>query len=393
MDEFAQMLNQCNPTQRPVQDINDLEARFERLAAERLVRERLDAERLNPEKITDRHNSKLIWDKIHKRDQLEHDLPPGGYLHYNNPILERDNMAADIIQNRHRVNLTRKKKLNQSHKRLQVAKMPLDNDTVQLLSKYITKGGMNSSETKKNRTMKGGMNSSVMKSNKMRTKRLMRMDPEYRMNTMATRLQSRYRGNMSRSRLQQEYYEPIKSRAPELLKHTAESNIDIQDTIGEHMKTIRYQQSMLRLQQSNLDLIDYFNTNIKSSRTNPAWHTIPYNIKLQYYTQVLLYKGFGQQIIMTLFSQDEFSINMIKHIFKLPKDISEIIATILDEMDDDIDPSYGEVNLPKLLMYFAHDDTNLQNFINRFNMMLNLTDYNEIQILEFINTFLTIIQP
>ena len=349
---------------------------------------------IEPEKITDRHNSAAIWSEIHARDQLEHDLPPGSYLMYNNPILERDSMAATIIQRRKRINLTRNKRLDRAKKRLSAAQMPIDYDTAELLSKYITKGGMNI----KNRTMKGGMNSSEMKSNKMRTKRLMRMDPEYRKNTMATRLQSRYRGNLTRKGLQdqqaQEYYdEPVKSGAPELLKYASKSNFDIQDTIGQHMITIRYQQSVLRLQQSNQELIDNFNTNIKSSRTNPEWHTMSYNIKLQYYTYIFLKKGLNQQSIKTSLKPDEFSINMIKHIFKLPRDICEIMVNILDEMDDDIDPLYGSVTLPKSLMYFAHEDTNLQNFIDKFNTMLNLTDYNEIEILEFINIFLRIIQP
>jgi len=63
------------------------------------------------------------------------------------------------------------------------------------------------------------------------------------------------------------------------------------------------------------------------------------------------------------------------------------------EIEDDIDPHYSVVTLPKLLKYLVKDD-NLNKFIMIFRLLLRLrTEYSEIDKETFINNFLEMIQP
>ena len=79
--------------------------------------------------------------------------------------------------------------------------------------------------------------------------------------------------------------------------------------------------------------------------------------------------------------------------FKLPDDVANLLIDAILVLEDEIDPSYSEVRLPRLLKYLIISD-NLNNFIMSFRLLMRLrTEYSEIEKETFINNFLKKIQP
>ena len=166
-------------------------------------------------------------------------------------------------------------------------------------------------------------------------------------------------------------------------------DLSVLDRISSYVGPARNAIKLKELKTSNMDLIQNFQSNVKS----PSKLTL--NDINQYYGNILFKntRQTAQSIIIVLNNNDEFSITTIHSIFKIPRDVANLLIDAILVLEDEIDPSYSEVRLPKLLYYLTKRD-NLNNFIMSFRLLMRLrTEYSEIEKETFINNFLHIIQP
>ena len=307
------------------------------------------------------------------------------------PVDELRNMASSRIQRHNRHKLTQKRRLNKAKHRLSIVKIPeLDIDVKRLLGeRYIKKGGASASdETKRN---------------------------------AVTKLQSRYRGNRGRklskkkrhsdasSELsnEQEQFDEFLSGIeepynpyPDMTRSmTALRNIDtplhnigdmaLLDRVSSYVGPARNEIKLKELRASNMELIQNFKSNVKNLNDRG----LSENVKDSYYARILYNNTHDNiNLIYRIISQSPFIQTTIQSMFNLPDDVSNLLIDAILELEDEIDPSYSEVTLPRLLKYLIISD-NLNNFIMSFVLLMRLrTEYSEIEKKTFINNFLKKIQ-
>jgi hypothetical protein len=139
-----------------------------------------------------------------------------------------------------------------------------------------------------------------------------------------------------------------------------------------------------------MDLIQNFQSNVKNLNNRG----LSENVKDNYYAEILFKNTHNNiHLINRVISQDHFTQTTIQSIFNLPDDVANLLIDIILELEDEIDPSYSQVKLPRLLKYLIISD-NLNNFITSFRLLMRLrTEYSEIEKETFINNFLKKIQP
>ena len=305
------------------------------------------------------------------------------------PVDELRNMASSRIQRHNRHKLTQKRRLNKAKHRLSIVKIPeLDIDTARLLGeRYIKKGGYSlSNETKR--------------------KAVTKLQSRYRGRKLSKKKRNQAGGSSELSNEQEQFDEFLSgirepyNPYPDMAKSmTALRNIDtplhniddlsVLDRISSYVGPARNAIKLKELKTSNMELIQNFQSNVKS----PSKLTL--NDINQYYGNILFKntRQTAQSIIIVLNNNDEFSITTIHSIFKIPRDVANLLIDAILVLEDEIDPSYSEVRLPKLLYYLTKRD-NLNNFIMSFRLLMRLrTEYSEIEKETFINNFLHIIQP
>jgi len=305
------------------------------------------------------------------------------------PVDELRNMASSRIQRHNRHKLTKKRRLNKAKHRLSIVKIPeLDIDTARLLGeRYIKKGGYSlSNETKR--------------------KAVTKLQSRYRGRKLSKKKRNQAGGSSELSNEQEQFDEFLSgirepyNPYPDMAKSmTALRNIDtplhniddlsVLDRISSYVGPARNAIKLKELKTSNMELIQNFQSNVKS----PSKLTL--NDINQYYGNILFKntRQTAQSIIIVLNNNDEFSITTIHSIFKIPRDVANLLIDAILVLEDEIDPSYSEVRLPKLLYYLTKRD-NLNNFIMSFRLLMRLrTEYSEIEKETFINNFLHIIQP
>ena len=305
------------------------------------------------------------------------------------PVDELRNMASSRIQRHNRHKLTKKRRLNKAKHRLSIVKIPeLDIDVKRLLGeRYIKKGG-----------------SSV--SNETKRKAVTKLQSRYRGRKLSKKKRNQAGGSSELSNEQEQFDEFLSgirepyNPYPDMAKSmTALRNIDtplhniddlsVLDRISSYVGPARNAIKLKELKTSNMELIQNFQSNVKS----PSKLTL--NDINQYYGNILFKntRQTAQSIIIVLNNNDEFSITTIHSIFKIPRDVANLLIDAILVLEDEIDPSYSEVRLPKLLYYLTKRD-NLNNFIMSFRLLMRLrTEYSEIEKETFINNFLKKIQP
>ena len=333
------------------------------------------------------------------------------------PVDELRNMASSRIQRHNRHKLTKKRRLNKAKHRLSIAKIPeLDIDVKRLLGeRYIKKGGASvSDETKRNAATKLQSRYRGNRGRKLSKKKRyseyikdLPLDIQRLIQTQINTIEERNQeGGASELSNEQEQFDEFLSGIkepynpyPDMAKSmTALRNIDtplhniddlsVLDRISSYVGPARNAIKLKELKTSNMDLIQNFQSNVKS----PSKLTL--NDINQYYGNIL-FKNTRQtaQSIIIVLNNDEFSITTIHSIFKIPRDVANLLIDAILVLEDEIDPSYSEVRLPKLLYYLTKRD-NLNNFIMSFRLLMRLrTEYSEIEKETFINNFLHIIQP
>jgi len=336
------------------------------------------------------------------------------------PVDELRNMASSRIQRHNRHKLTKKRRLNKAKHRLSIVKIPeLDIDTARLLGeRYIKKGGSSSelsNETKRKAVTKLQSRYRGNRGRKLSKKKRyseyikdLPLDIQRLIQTQINTIEERNQaGGSSELSNEQEQFDEFLSGIrepynpyPDMAKSmTALRNIDtplhniddlsVLDMISSYVGPARNAIKLKELKTSNMELIQNFQSNVKS----PSKLTL--NDINQYYGNILFKntRQTAQSIIIVLNNNDEFSITTIHSIFKIPRDVANLLIDAILVLEDEIDPSYSEVRLPKLLYYLTKRD-NLNNFIMSFRLLMRLrTEYSEIEKETFINNFLHIIQP
>ena len=335
------------------------------------------------------------------------------------PVDELRNMASSRIQRHNRHKLTKKRRLNKAKHRLSIVKIPeLDIDTARLLGeRYIKKGGSSvSNETKRKAVTKLQSRYRGNRGRKLSKKKRyseyikdLPLDIQRLIQTQINTIEDRNQEGGASSELsnEQEQFDEFLSGIrepynpyPDMAKSmTALRNIDtplhniddlsVLDRISSYVGPARNAIKLKELKTSNMELIQNFQSNVKS----PSKLTL--NDINQYYGNILFKntRQTAQSIIIVLNNNDEFSITTIHSIFKIPRDVANLLIDAILVLEDEIDPFYSEVRLPKLLYYLTKRD-NLNNFITSFRLLMRLrTEYSEIEKETFINNFLHIIQP
>ena len=272
------------------------------------------------------------------------------------PVDELRNMASSRIQRHNRHKLTKKRRLNKAKHRLSIVKIPeLDIDVKRLLGeRYIKKGGSSVSNE-----------------------------------------QEQFDEFLSGIR---EPYNPYPDMAKSM---TALRNIDtplhniddlsVLDRISSYVGPARNAIKLKELKTSNMDLIQNFKSNVKDLNANQSLKEF---WKVNYYAEILFKNtSVESKFINTVLQQDPFTQTTIQSMFNLPDDVANLLIDAILVLEYEIDPSYSEVTLPRLLKYLIIDD-NLNNFIMSFRLLMRLrTEYSEIEKETFINNFLHMIQP
>jgi hypothetical protein len=308
------------------------------------------------------------------------------------PVDELRNMASSRIQRHNRHKLTQKRRLNKAKHRLSIVKIPeLDIDTARLLGeRYIKKGG-----------------SSV--SNETKRKAVTKLQSRYRGRKLSKKKRNQAGGSSELSNEQEQFDEFLSgikepyNPYPDMTKSmTALRNIDtplhniddlsVLDRISSYVGPARNAIKLKELKTSNMDLIQNFKSNVKNLNDRG----LSEYVEDTYYAEIL-YKNthgwYSSTYINRILSQDDFTRTTIQSMFNLPDNVARLVIDAILELEDEINPSYSEVTLPRLLKYLIIDN-NLDIFITSFKLLMRLnTEYSEIEKETFINNFLKKIQP
>ena len=336
------------------------------------------------------------------------------------PVDELRNMASSRIQRHNRHKLTQKRRLNKAKHRLSIVKIPeLDIDVKRLLGeRYIKKGGSSvSDETKRNAATKLQSRYRGNRGRKLSKKKRyseyikdLPLDIQRLIQTQINTIEERNQEGGASSELsnEQEQFDeflsgikepynpyPDMARSMAALRNidTPLHNIDdlsVLDRVSSYVGPARNAIKLKELKTSNMDLIQNFQSNVKNLNNRG----LSENVKDSYYAR-LLYNNTHDNIhlINRILSQDPFTQTTIQSMFNLPDDVANLLINAILELEDEIDPSYSEATLPRLLKYLIISD-NLNNFIMSFRLLMRLrTEYSEIEKETFINNFLHIIQP
>jgi hypothetical protein len=308
------------------------------------------------------------------------------------PVDELRNMASSRIQRHNRHKLTQKRRLNKAKHRLSIVKIPeLDIDTARLLGeRYIKKGGSSvSDETKR--------------------KAVTKLQSRYRGRKLSKKKRNQAGGSSELSNEQEQFDEFLSgikepyNPYPDMTKSmTALRNIDtplhniddlsVLDRISSYVGPARNAIKLKELKTSNMDLIQNFKSNVKNLNDRG----LSEYVEDTYYAEIL-YKNthgwYSSTYINRILSQDDFTRTTIQSMFNLPDNVARLVIDAILELEDEINPSYSEVTLPRLLKYLIIDN-NLDIFITSFKLLMRLnTEYSEIEKETFINNFLKKIQP
>lgn len=333
------------------------------------------------------------------------------------PVGELRNMASSRIQRHNRHKLTRGRRLNKAKNRLSIAKIPeLDYDTARLLAeKYIKKGGANTSEKNKAVTKiqsrYRGYRGRKLSKRKNIEKEIENLpdDIQRLIQEQIYNIEGRNQeggANSSELSNEQEQFDEFLSGIrepynpyPDMAKSmTALRNIDtplhniddlsVLDRISSYVGPARNAIKLKELKTSNMDLIQNFKSDVKNLNDRGQSE----NVKDTYYAEIL-YRNTNQKFMNAVIRQDDFTITTIQSMFNLPDNIARLLIYAILEFEDEIDPAYSEVTLPRLLKYLIIDN-NLDIFITSFKLLMRLnTEYSEIEKETFINNFLKKIQP
>jgi hypothetical protein len=288
--------------------------------------------------------------------------------------------------------LTQKRRLNKAKHRLSIVKIPeLDIDTARLLGeRYIKKGGSSvSDETKR--------------------KAVTKLQSRYRGRKLSKKKRNQAGGSSELSNEQEQFDEFLSgikepyNPYPDMTKSmTALRNIDtplhniddlsVLDRISSYVGPARNAIKLKELKTSNMDLIQNFKSNVKNLNDRG----LSEYVEDTYYAEIL-YKNthgwYSSTYINRILSQDDFTRTTIQSMFNLPDNVARLVIDAILELEDEINPSYSEVTLPRLLKYLIIDN-NLDIFITSFKLLMRLnTEYSEIEKETFINNFLKKIQP
>lgn len=305
------------------------------------------------------------------RDTKLYDLPPVIEDMYNTHDDEgavRD-MASSILAKRYKKNrMNHNIRTLKARDRFDIARM-IESGLPEEIGRKIVR------HRNKIDVHEGGAksNSPNSKAKSMRHSRLMRLDPEYRKthmathNAAATRLQSMYRGKSTRNKLsKRKSSKRVMEHEPEL---EPELNLlslapDIQDTIGKNLRNLKLQ----KLSKENYELIENYKNKVRG------------NLPLTNYSNLLNTQIGNTHIIL---SYNEFSNITISQVFKLPKDIANLLIGTIRHFELN--------NLQELLQFLANAN-NLNDFIFIFTLSLKQSlEYTPIEIQQYINNFLTAI--
>jgi len=301
--------------------------------------------------------------RIIDRDTRLYDLPPVIEDMYNTHDDEgavRD-MASSVLAKRYKKN---RRNLNirtlKARDRLDLARIMeadlLPEDIIRKISRQRNKIDVHEGGAKSN--------SPNSKAKSMRHSRLMRLDPEYRKTHMATRLQSMYRGKSTRNKLSKR--KSSKRIMEQELELEPELNLlslapDIQDTIGKNLRNLKLQ----KLSKENYELIENYKNKVRG------------NLPLTNYSNLLNTQIGNTHIVL---SYNEFSNITISQVFKLPKDIANLLIGTIQHFELN--------NLQELLQFLANAN-NLNDFIFIFTLTLKQSfEYTPIEIQQYINNFL-----
>ena len=165
-------------------------------------------------------------------------------------------------------------------------------------------------------------------------------------------------------------------------------DLSVLDRISSYVGPARNAIKLKELKTSNMDLIQNFKSDVKNLNDRGQSE----NVKDTYYAEIL-YRNTNQKFMNAVIRQDDFTITTIQSMFNLPDNIARLLIYAILEFEDEIDPAYSEVTLPRLLKYLIIDN-NLDIFITSFKLLMRLnTEYSEIEKETFINNFLKKIQP
>ena len=301
--------------------------------------------------------------RIIDRDTRLYDLPPVIEDMYNTHDDEgavRD-MASSVLAKRYKKN---RRNLNirtlKARDRLDLARIMeadlLPEDIIRKIARQRNKIDVHEGGAKSN--------SPNSKAKSMRHSRLMRLDPEYRKTHMATRLQSMYRGKSTRNKLSKR--KSSKRIMEQELELEPELNLlslapDIQDTIGKNLRNLKLQ----KLSKENYELIENYKNKVRG------------NLPLTNYSNLLNTQIGNTHIVL---SYNEFSNITISQVFKLPKDIANLLIGTIQHFELN--------NLQELLQFLANAN-NLNDFIFIFTLTLKQSfEYTPIEIQQYINNFL-----
>jgi len=157
--------------------------------------------------------------------------------------------------------------------------------------------------------------------------------------------------------------------ANEVVEYEPELNLlslapDIQETIEENLRNIKLQ----RLTRENDELIENYKNKVRGNLPLTNYSGL-LNTQLGNTDKVLRY--------------DDFSNNTILQVFKLPKDIANLLIGSIQHFELN--------NLQELLKFLAQDD-NLNDFISTFELTLKQSfQYTPLEIQQYVNNFLTAI--
>ena len=338
------------------------------------------------------------------------------------PVEELRNMASSRIQRHNRHKLTKKRRLNKAKHRLSIVKIPeLDIDTARLLGeRYIKKGGSSvSNETKRKAVTKLQSRYRGNRGRKLSKKKRyseyikdLPLDIQRLIQTQINTIEERNQDGGASSELsnEQEQFDEFLSGIrepynpyPDMAKSmTALRNIDtplhniddlsVLDMISSYVGPARNAIKLKELKTSNMDLIQNFKSNVKNLNDRGQSEYV----KDTYYAEIL-YKNthgwYSSTYINRILSHDDFTRTTIQSMFNLPDNVARLVIDAILELEDEINPSYSEVTLPRLLKYLIIDN-NLDIFITSFKLLMRLnTEYSEIEKETFINNFLKKIQP
>jgi hypothetical protein len=296
------------------------------------------------------------------RDTKLYDLPPVIEDMYNTHDDEgavRD-MASSILAKRYKKNRrNRNIKTLKARDRFDIARI-IEAGLPEEIGRRIAR------ERNKIDVHEGGArsNSPNSKAKSMRHSRLMRLEPEYRKTHMVTRLQSMYRGKSTRNQLSKR--KSSKRIMEQELELEPELNLlslapDIQDTIGKNLRNLKLQ----KLSKENYELIENYKNKVRE------------NLPLTNYSNLLNTQIGNTHIVL---SYNEFSNITISQVFKLPKDIANLLIGTIQHFELN--------NLQELLQFLANAN-NLNDFIFIFTLTLKQSfEYTPIEIQQYINNFL-----